>query len=44
MPAELDKVATDFVVIRSGKIIEQFTKEEIADRRRTAADSCGWMM
>lgn len=34
MLAELDKVATDFVVIRSGKIIEQFTKEELLDRCR----------
>ena len=30
----MDKVATDFVVIRSGKIIEQFTKEELLDRCR----------
>ena len=34
MLAELDKVATDFVVIRSGKIIEQFTKEELLERCR----------
>lgn len=34
MLAELDKVATDFVVIRSGKIIEQFTKDELLERCR----------
>lgn len=34
MLAELDKVATDFAAIRSGKIIEQFTKEELLERCR----------
>ena len=34
MLAELDKVATSFVVIRSGKIIEQFTKDELLERCR----------
>ena len=34
MLAELDKVATDFAVIRSGKIVEQFTKDELLERCR----------
>ncbi|MCR0325862.1 ATP-binding cassette domain-containing protein [[Clostridium] innocuum] len=34
MLAELDKIATDFAVIRSGKIVEQFTKDELLERCR----------